>query len=109
MKRGREVVFPLLSTDHGATLDRLALRLGVMPGFCNICGRLTVFRFHHPNFREDCICLRCGASNRQRQLAYVICHPSRIRRLVQFARQTPLAIYNTEGSKAIHGTLRGPC
>jgi SAM-dependent methyltransferase len=53
-------------------LDRLALRAGRLPGFCNICGHLTVFEVINPNLRDTVNCQRCRSSNRQRQIAAVL-------------------------------------
>ena len=53
-------------------VDKTALRIGHLPGYCNICGRLTVFTVNDPNFRENVHCRNCRSMNRQRQLAAVL-------------------------------------
>ncbi len=52
--------------------DKLALKLGYLPGYCNICGCPTVFRVDDPNFREHVVCRICGSRNRQRQIATLL-------------------------------------
>jgi SAM-dependent methyltransferase len=80
------------------------------PGFCLICGKPTYFSVHDQNFRESCICKRCSAFNRQRQIALVVCKGraagTRYRSLAQLAKESTQAIYNTESSRAIHDALK---
>lgn len=100
--------FPLPQSPR--RLDRWLLRAGVFPGFCLVCGRPTVFSVRDANFRENCVCRRCRAFNRQRQVAAVICRGAgtgrRYRALVDLARKDDIAIYNTESSRAVHDTLK---
>jgi SAM-dependent methyltransferase len=53
-------------------IDKLALRTGYLPGYCNVCGSATVFTLRDPNLRDTVNCRRCGSSNRQRQIAAVL-------------------------------------
>jgi SAM-dependent methyltransferase len=80
------------------------------PGFCLVCGKPTYFSVHDPNFRESCICKRCSAFNRQRQIAFVIGQGrgarERYSSLARLARGSKQAIYNTESSRAVHDTLK---
>ena len=50
-------------------IDRLALRSGHLPGYCNVCGSVTVFTVRDPNLRDTLHCRKCGSTNRQRQIA----------------------------------------
>ena len=52
--------------------DKFALKLGAIPGYCNVCGMITVFRVNHQNFREHVPCIRCKSVNRQRQIVAVL-------------------------------------
>lgn len=75
---------------------------------CLVCGRLSLARIESDNLRETGRCVRCGASNRQRQVASVILSglgPLRCRSLAQLGATTEASIYNTEAQGAIHGAL----
>ena len=75
---------------------------------CLVCGRLSLARIEGSNLRESGRCVRCGASNRQRQVAAVILSglgPPRCRSLAQLATASGATIYNTEAQRAIHDTL----
>ena len=69
-----ETIWPLTeSRNPGKSLiDRMAYRAKRMPGFCNICGRFTIFKTHIAGFRENVECKRCGSRNRQRQITSVL-------------------------------------
>lgn len=100
--------FPFEAPRLWALPDRLAVRAGRVPMRCLVCGRPSVAEIRGANLRESCRCIRCGASNRQRQIAAVIlaaAGPPRPRSLVQFAAATPASIYNTEAGGALHGAL----
>lgn len=106
-----EVRYPIYPKD--SLLDRLALKTGFAgPGFCTVCGRMSAFLVKGRYLRESCHCLSCGSSNRQRQIAYVICKATRIMTgkkvlsLRHLAQIVDLAIYNTEAHGALHETLR---
>ncbi len=84
--------------------------------FCNVCGKFSLTRIRkreitHPEsqLRESIICTKCGASNRNRQIALVICQSpnSRVRysSLSEFARHENVSVYNTEAERPIHRTL----
>jgi SAM-dependent methyltransferase len=89
-------------------VDKLALRSGHLPGYCNICGRLTVFQVSDPNFRESVNCRHCNSTNRQRQMAAV---------LLSYAAPTvptwakvrdvppETVVWITEATKALHDAL----
>jgi SAM-dependent methyltransferase len=104
---GTSILLPLSLKQR--RLDNLLLRPGAVPGYCRICGHLTVFRIADPNFRESCVCHRCRSFSRQRQIAHVVLggvgkpRPSSMRAL---ASSTDLAIYNTEANRAFHEVLK---
>jgi SAM-dependent methyltransferase len=102
-------IWPLDSAAH--LRDSMALKIGHLPGYCCICGTLTLFRVDHPNFREHVVCGRCGSRNRQRQVALVLLScvaggadklsaRSNIR---DIPRQT--VIWNAETTRALHQRL----
>ncbi len=53
-------------------IDRFVHKLRVVPGYCNICGGVTVFDTSLSNYREHVQCFRCRSVNRQRQIAAVL-------------------------------------
>lgn len=91
--------------------DTLALKVGRLPGFCCVCGRFTIFRVNHPNFREHVVCFHCGSRNRQRQLLLVLLScvlggDGKVRRLSSIGdipKQT--IIWNAETTRALHEHL----
>lgn len=110
--RASEVVYPL--PEAGARplrriVDRTALRLGVVPCLCTVCGAARWARGLRENLRETARCRHCGSFNRQRQLAYVACRSAFARRstrsLADMARRGGLSVFNTEARGAVHRTL----
>jgi SAM-dependent methyltransferase len=92
--------------------DRIALKIGAIPSiFCPVCGNIAPVIAIKENLRESCLCTRCKSSNRQRQLAYVLCKSvatltkKRMRCLRDFTSDLDLVIYNTECIRAIHNNL----
>ena len=109
MKSERSLVYPVSRSPF--LTDRVALlRVAKLaPGFCTVCGSLTVFRIASSNLRETLTCARCRSFNRQRQVADVVCaglEPSLgIRSLNDLHKVDSLRIYNTEAARAIHNIL----
>jgi SAM-dependent methyltransferase len=102
------IAFPFEAPRLWALPDALAVRAGRVPMHCLVCGRASVAEIRAANLRESCRCIRCGASNRQRQVAAVILAAGRAprpRSLAQFASATPASIYNTEAGGALHRAL----
>lgn len=109
-----ETIWPLPTERFTgrALIDRTVLQLKVMPGFCNICGKLTVFSTRHENFREHVACYQCRSANRQRQMAAVLLAYS-----LNNGKNTPLlasisdlpssiVIWNAETTRALHAKLK---
>ncbi len=95
-------------------LDRVAMKVKSAGfGFCTVCGKASYFIVKGESLRESCHCVLCGSSNRQRQLAYVICKVSQLltgrkaASLRHLAETTELAIYNTEANGSLHEAFRG--
>ncbi len=92
-------------------LDKFLLKVGHLPGFCVICGRLTVFTVDHPNFREHVACKNCGSRNRQRQIASLLlsyvsepaARPGVFASIKDIPKNT--VIWNTETTRALHERL----
>jgi SAM-dependent methyltransferase len=111
MNLDRAIRYPLSPT--APALDRLLTALGVgCLGQCVVCGALTRFVDFTENLRESCVCARCQATNRHRQVAYVVCNAMqarlrrRVRSLAAVTRVSDLIVYNTEAGGPIHRTLR---
>jgi SAM-dependent methyltransferase len=86
------------------------LRLGGIAR-CPVCGSITVITNVKSNLRESCNCIKCRSTNRQRQLAYVLCSAvssmtgRNLSSLKEISASSDLVIYNTEAGRAIHRQL----
>lgn len=80
---------------------------------CSVCGSITFITNVKPNLRESCNCMTCRSTNRQRQIAYVLCSTAgnmvgtKIASLKQLANLDGLVVYNTEAGRQIHRVLSG--
>jgi SAM-dependent methyltransferase len=111
LRADKHIKYPL-SAAGPTGLERLMLRLGWGgPIRCTVCGSLAFMKRIRENLRESCNCSACGATNRKRQIALVICDavgrmragsPSSLRDL---RRYPDLAIYNTETGGAVSREL----
>ena len=131
-----ETIWPLTERRNSikSTIDRLAHRVKRTPGFCNICGKFTIFKTHVAGFREHVECSRCGSRNRQRQIAsvlmsYALDRNQKPTELVDYlgsgpasrrARRGPshrymasvkdlpkdIVVWNTETTRAFHASLK---
>jgi Methyltransferase domain len=112
---GRFRRFPLHARPRPRPAERLALRLQRFgPIRCPVCGRLgyaTRFGESPAGFRDAAFCSSCLATNRQRQLAYIVCatFARRIglpmRALPQVAQIDGHVVYNTEAQGPVHQRL----
>lgn len=106
----RQRVVPL--TRQPRVSDRLVGRAGrVVPMKCPVCGRLSLARRFTDNLRESGNCVGCRATNRQRQLAWVILQwllPGPIKTSgLSAVSALPGKIFNTEAAGPIHRALAG--
>ena len=107
--------YPLLVPDQPHLTERLALRLQRFgPISCPVCGQLgyaTRFGTSPLDFRDAAYCSSCLATNRQRQLAYMVCASfatltgRRFNSLMQVAALDEFVVYNTEAQGPIHQRL----
>src|SRR5712691_8984737 len=107
----RSIVYPMYP-EPARMLDKLLVRLKWhLPTFCTVCGRVSLIGSIYENLRESCFCIRCNASNRQRQLATVLCASARtlshkrLTSLRDFSALKNVAVYNTEAQGSIHKQL----
>jgi SAM-dependent methyltransferase len=98
-------------------VDRAVMRLGTLaPIRCPVCGKLSAARGFGENLRETGRCRTCGATNRNRQVAYVAARAvaerfpakragTKVADLVAVAQVADLVVYNTEAQGALHDQL----
>jgi len=101
-----------IATELGV-VDRAVVRLGALgPIRCPVCGRWSIASGFSENLRETGRCRRCGATNRNRQLAFVAARAVAERTgrpvdsLAAVARVGGLVVYNTEAQGSLHDQLR---
>lgn len=91
--------------------DRAVQRAGLLPMRCPVCGRLTVARGFTDNLRESGRCRGCGATNRNRQMAFVAARAASeqrgrsLRSLPALNSVPDFTIYNTESAGALHDAV----
>jgi len=95
-------------------LERLMVKLGKGgPIRCTVCGSLAFMKRVMSNLRETCNCSACEATNRQRQMAFILCDAlrrtrgGRVSSLKDIPKYQNLSIYNTESRGPVHGQLSG--
>lgn len=93
-------------------MDRVVTRVGgIAPIRCPVCGRVSSARRFSDNLRESGLCRHCGATNRNRQLAWVAARAAHemsgqaVRSLADVSTRTDLVVYNTESRGALHDQL----
>jgi Methyltransferase domain len=113
--------YPFWEPEAPTLIERIALRgmPGVKPKrfgpiLCPACGRRSYardFSDDYGNMRETGICMACGSTNRQRQMAYMTCEvvgklrDRQIRSLPALASLPDLRIHNTESRGPVHEPL----
>jgi Methyltransferase domain len=112
---GRFRRFPLPAPGRPPLAERLAVRFQRFgPIHCPVCGRLsyaTRFGESPTGFRDAAFCASCLATNRQRQLGYLLCQVL-ARRTGRPVTALPQAtaigghvVYNTEAQGPVHRQL----
>jgi SAM-dependent methyltransferase len=102
--------YPIPTTPSLA--DRAVRRAKRIPIFCPTCGQLSAAVAFDDNLRESGRCRRCGATNRQRQMALVACRAMaertgrKVRDLPALADLPGVDVYNTEAQGPLHERLR---
>ncbi len=90
-----------------ARLESAAAAGAVLDGVCPVCGAAVRFAAFGSNPREAGRCGACGATNRQRQMAYVL------RRVLGLGLKEALRlpahwlVFNTEARGPVHAVLAG--
>lgn len=78
----------------------------VLSGICPVCGNRTRFLAFNDNLRESGTCERCGCSNRQRQMAWMLRREIALPASGKLAPAESIAIYNTEANGPVHDRLK---
>lgn len=107
ISRNKHICYPIYTRDF-TLVERIGRKTGILPIRCNICGSVTLMRIHDDNFRETCVCFKCHSTNRQRQIAHVLCNSVSdrpVRSLKDFVKKNNLSIYNTEAGGVLHSYL----
>lgn len=92
--------------------ERLVQRINLGVIKCLVCGSYARMHTIGVNLRETCLCARCNASNRQRQMAYMILHTltsmdkKGVVSLHDLVDLPDLRVYNTEATGSIHEQLK---
>ena len=75
-------------------------------GTCPVCGtRRVLFRDFTANLRESGACSQCGASNRQRQMAYVLRSELRLPSVGRLTLPDRCRLYSAEANGSLHAAL----
>lgn len=96
----------------GYLLEKVVSKTGIGVAYCNVCGAFNFIKIIGDNLRETCVCSGCGSTNRQRQMANVICKVfsqiknRKIGSLQKLSKIGAISIYNTEANGAIHNFLK---
>lgn len=90
-----------------ARVEREALAGGVLAGICPVCGASVRFGAFGSNPREAGRCSACGASNRQRQMAYVLRRVLRLDLRQSLSPPAHWIVLNTESRGPVHAALGG--
>jgi SAM-dependent methyltransferase len=108
--RGTSPRYPIPAAP--GAVDRAIVRTGtIAPMRCPVCGRLSVATGFSDNLRETGRCRRCGATNRNRQVAFVAARAVAelrgrpVRTLADVRALPDLVVYNTEAQGSLHDQL----
>lgn len=89
-----------------AEAERNAVAGQPIEGICPVCGSQVTFLGFTENLRESGACSRCGSSNRQRQMGWMLRRELGLRTGGPLAVPDAIAIYNTEANGPVHAILK---
>lgn len=93
--------------DHVASpAETAALGGQRLSGTCTVCGTAVKFQPFNENLRESGACPGCGASNRQRQMAWTLRREFGLGTLGPVHIPDGVSVYNTEANGALHQELQ---
>ena len=97
---------PALGIPRRMSSEEWALAGNALAGSCPVCGtRRVLFRDFTENLRESGACSECGASNRQRQMAFVLRTSLGLAPTGRFTFPEICRIYNAEANGPLHRAL----
>ena len=96
------ILYPIPERSPTA-LERISSRFGSV-GLCTTCGRVSYFKPYRDNHRELGNCVFCGASNRKRQICYLLRRELGMRNTGRIT--TAAAILSAESSGGLHDALK---
>jgi len=85
------------------TIEKITSKLGSV-GICTVCGRLSYFIMYFDNHREFGYCLLCRASNRKRQVCYLLRRELKMKNIGKIT--TTASILNAESTGGLHNSLK---
>jgi SAM-dependent methyltransferase len=95
-----------LARLRGPAPEARALAGKPIAGTCPVCGtRRVLFRDFTANLRESGACSQCGASNRQRQMAYVLRSELRLPSVGRLTLPDRCRLYSAEANGSLHAAL----
>lgn len=95
--------YPIL--NHRSLIEKIISTLGKFPIICPVCGKISfISKIDRNNFRETCNSHCCNSTNRQRQIAYILCGKLGLNSLSKIEKY-PGIIYNTESFGSVHNQL----
>lgn len=104
-------IYPIFNDEY--FFDKIIQKLKHFYIFCPICGSFTyIWNINKENYRETCICKKCGSTNRNRQLGIILCnylsksHNIKIKSLKDINKIKVIKILNTETNGPIHDMLK---
>lgn len=84
-------------------IENIVSKLGSV-GICTVCGRISYFIMFFDNHREFGNCIFCRASNRKRQICYLLRKELKIGNIGKIT--TTASILNAESSGGFHNSLK---
>jgi SAM-dependent methyltransferase len=106
---GHRVLPNRLTPDRpaGASAEQWALAGNPIPGDCPVCGTRRVrFSGFTENLRESGVCSRCGANNRQRQMAFALRRSLGLALAGRLTLPVGCRLYSAESNGPLHDVLK---
>ena len=87
-------------------VEQAALQGDRIAGTCSICGETVQFLPFTDNLRESGQCPKCGGSNRQRQMAWMLRKELGLPNAGKLTLPEGISLYNTEANGPLHELLK---
>lgn len=96
------ILYPIPDRNPN-TIENITSKCGSV-GICTACGRIAYFWRYFDNHREFGHCVLCRASNRKRQICYLLRKELRLKNIGKIT--TAASILSTESSGGLHNSLK---